>query len=128
MVPGNFFASASNNRNMLQIVFFSIFIGIGLILLPEEKGRPLLSLFESLNDVIIKLVDLIMYTAPIGVFALLANTIASMGGEGGVFELLRALGFYCIAVVIGLLIQTFITYRRCLNHLLLFVLLISLKG
>lgn len=115
MVPSNFFGSASNNRNMLQIVFFSIFVGIGLIMLPEEKGRPLLSLFESLNDVVIKLVDLIMYTAPVGVFALLANTIASMGGEGGVFELLRALGFYCIAVVLGLLMHTFITYPTLLK-------------
>ena len=110
MVPSNFFFSASNNRNMLQIVFFSIFLGVGLIMLPEEKGKPLLSVFESLNDVVIKLVDLIMYTAPLGVFALLANTIASIGGEGGVVELLRALGFYCIAIVLGLAIHTFVTY------------------
>ena len=117
MVPDNFFSSASSNRNMLQIVFFSIFLGIGLILLPPEKGKPLLDIFESLNDVVIKLVDLIMYTAPVGVFALLANTIASMGGEGGVFELLRALGFYCIAVVLGLMAHTFITYPTLLKLL-----------
>ena len=100
---------------MLQIVFVSIFLGIGLILLPAEKGKPLLSVFESLNDVVIKLVDLIMYTAPIGVFALLANTIASIGGQGGVLELLRALGFYCIAIVLGLAIHTLITYPTLLK-------------
>ena len=115
MVPSNFFDSASSNRNMLQIVFFSIFMGIGLILLPREKSQPLLTIFESLNDLIIKLVDLIMYMAPIGVFALLANTITSIGGQGGVLELLRALGFYCIAIVIGLGVQTLITYPTLLK-------------
>ncbi len=116
MVPDNFFNSASSNRNMLQVVFFSIFVGIGLILIPKEKGQPLLSFFESLNELVIKLVDIIMYMAPIGVFALLANTITSIAGEGGgVLELLRALGFYCIAIVIGLGVHTLITYPTMLK-------------
>ena len=117
MVPDNFFASASSNRNMLQIVFFSIFVGIGLILIDREKAQPVLTLFESLNDLIIKLVDLIMYTAPIGVFALLANTIASIGGQGGILELLQALGFYCIAIIIGLAVHTLITYPTLIKLL-----------
>ncbi|MFK7843672.1 MAG: dicarboxylate/amino acid:cation symporter, partial [Rhodothermales bacterium] len=75
-----------------------------------EKGKPLLDLFDSLNDLIIKLVDVIMYLAPIGVFALLAGTITSIAGGGGVVELLRALGYYCIAVLLGLIIHTTITY------------------
>ncbi|MFK7847026.1 MAG: dicarboxylate/amino acid:cation symporter, partial [Rhodothermales bacterium] len=82
IVPSNFFSAASSNRNMLQIVFFSIFVGIGLIMIPKEKGKPLLDLFDSLNDLIIKLVDVIMYLAPIGVFALLAGTITSIAGGG----------------------------------------------
>ncbi len=110
VVPSNFFFAASSNRNMLQIVFFSIFIGIGLIMIPKEKGKPLLDLFDSLNDLIIKLVDVIMYLAPIGVFALLAGTITSIAGSGGVVELLTALGYYCIAVLLGLIIHTTITY------------------
>ena len=117
MVPSNFFESARMNNNMLQIVFFSIFLGIGLILIEREKARPLLDVFGSLNDLIIKLVDVIMYMAPIGVFALLAGTITSIAGEGGVLDLLKALGFYCIAVVLGLLVQTLVTYPTLLKLL-----------
>ena len=115
MVPGNFFESAQSNRNMLQIVFFSIFLGIGLILLAPEQAKPLLDVFESLNDLIIKLVDVIMYMAPVGVFALLASTITSIAGEGGVLEILKALGFYCIAVLLGLIIHTVVTYPTLLK-------------
>lgn len=110
IVPNNFFSSASSNRNMLQIVFFSIFLGVGLIMIPKDTAQPLLSLFDSLNDLIIKLVDIIMYMAPLGVFALLATTITSIAGDGGIVELLTALGYYCIAVLLGLVIQTVVTY------------------
>ena len=64
MVPSNFFSSASSNRNMLQVVFVAIFVGIGLIQIPKDKGKPVLDFFEGLNDVVIKLVDLIMLMAP----------------------------------------------------------------
>lgn len=109
-VPSNFFSAASDNRNMLQIVFFSIFFGIGLIMIPKEKAKPILDLFDGLNDLIIKLVDIIMYMAPVGVFALLASTITSIAAGGGIVELLAALGYYSIAVLLGLIIHTFITY------------------
>ena len=76
MVPNNFFNAASDNSNMLQVIFFVIFFGIGLILIPEEKGRPVKEFFDGLNEVILKLIDLIMLAAPYGVFALLAGLIA----------------------------------------------------
>lgn len=117
MVPDNFFNSASNNRNMLQIVFFSVFVGIGLIMIPREKAKPLLDVFDSLNDLIIKLVDIIMYMAPVGVFALLAGTITSIAGGGGVLELLTALGYYCIAVLLGLILHTCVTYPMLLKFM-----------
>ncbi len=60
MVPGNFFEAASSNRNMLQVVFFAIFAGIALLMIPREKAKPLLDLFESLNDMIIRMVEIIM--------------------------------------------------------------------
>ena len=75
MVPSNFFSSAASNRNMLQVVFIAIFLGLGLIQIPKDKGKPVLTFFQSLNDIIIKLVDLIMLIAPIGVFSLIAQTI-----------------------------------------------------
>jgi len=112
IIPDNFFNSASNNRNMLQVVFVAIFIGVGLIQLPKNKSDPLLLFFSSLNDVIIKLVEIIMEFAPIGVFALIAQTINRVAGENPnqLFELLGSLGFYMLTVILGLIIHMGITY------------------
>ena len=117
IVPSNFFASAADNGNMLQVVFVALMLGIGLVQLPEEKARPLLAVFDSLNDVVIRLVDLIMLAAPVGVFALIASTITTTAGDdlGEIAELLGALGMYCIAVLIGLGIHTFVTYPTLLR-------------
>ena len=112
MVPSNFFNSASSNRNMLQVVFMAIFIGIGLIQIPKEKGKPVQQFFESLTDIVIKLVDIIMLMAPIGVFALIAQTINKVAGNNPseILELLGALGYYMFAVIVGLIAHAAITY------------------
>ena len=117
MVPSNFFSSASNNRNMLQVVFVAIIVGIALIQIPKEKARPVLEFMEGVNDLVIKLVDNIMLMAPIGVFALIADTITSVAGNNlqNVLELLGALGFYMLAVIIGLILQMIITYTSVLK-------------
>ena len=117
MVPSNFFEAASNNRNMLQIVFISMLIGIGLVQIPKKKSKPVLDIFEGLNDVIIKLVDIIMLIAPLGVFSLIAQTINKVAGDDPdqVAELLGALGFYMIAVVVGLMIHLSVTYITILK-------------
>jgi Na+/H+-dicarboxylate symporter len=112
MVPENFFGAASDNSNMLQVVFVAIFIGIGLLLIPKEEAAPLVSFFESLNALIIRLVEVIMLTAPVGVFALLADAITSIASEspGDIASLLGALGFYAFTVVLGLGIMVFLVY------------------
>ena len=117
MVPSNFFSSASNNRNMLQVVFVAIIVGIALIQIPKENARPVLEFMEGVNDLVIKLVDNIMLMAPIGVFALIADTITSVAGNNlqNVLELLGALGFYMLAVIIGLILQMIITYTSVLK-------------
>jgi len=117
LVPSNFFNSASDNSNMLQVVFVAIFIGIGLLLIPKEDAQPLLSVFESLNELVIRLIDLIMYTAPVGVFGLLADAITSIatGTPGGVLSLLGALGFYAMTVVLGLGIMVFLVYPALMS-------------
>jgi Na+/H+-dicarboxylate symporter len=117
MVPSNFFSSASSNRNMLQVVFVAIFVGIGLIQIPKDKGKPVLDFFEGLNDVVIKLVDFIMLMAPVGVFALIAQTINKVAGNdlSQVLELLGALGYYMIAVILGLIIHAGFTYTGLLK-------------
>jgi len=117
MVPSNFFNSASNNRNMLQVVFVAIIIGIALIQISKSKAKPVLDFFEGINELVIKLVDNIMLIAPYGVFALIADTITSIAGDNvkNVLELLGALGFYMFAVIIGLTLQTLFTYTLVLK-------------
>ncbi len=98
IVPSNIFAAASNNRNMLQIIFFALFFGIGMILLPEETGKPVKAFFDSFNAIILKLIDLIMLAAPYGVFALLAALVV----EAPSLELFQALALYAITLLLGL--------------------------
>ena len=117
MVPDNVFSSASNNRNMLQVVFVAIIVGIALIQIPKNKGKPVLDFFGGINELVIKLVDNIMLFAPIGVFALIADTITSVAGNNlnNILELLSALGYYMLAVIIGLILQMIITYTTVLK-------------
>ena len=117
IIPSNFFFSASSNRNMLQVVFMAIFVGIGLIQIPTDRGKPIKDFFESLNDIVIKLVDIIMLMAPYGVFALIAQTINKVAGNNPneIVELLGALGYYMVAVIIGLFTHAAITYMGLLR-------------
>lgn len=117
MVPRNIAAAASNNRNMLQVVLISILFGIALLLIPREKAQPLLAVFESLTSVVIKLVEIIMWIAPLGVFALLADTISFISKDNlsELWSLLGALGYYMLVVIAGLLLQLVITYGSILK-------------
>ncbi len=117
MVPDNIFGSASDNRNMLQIVFFAIFFGIGLLQVPEKRAKPILDFFHGINDVTIRLVDLIMLMAPLGVFALIADTITKVsdGNLAKLLDLLGALGVYCLTVVFGLALHTLGVYPLLLR-------------
>ena len=119
IVPENFFGAASSNRNMLQVVFFAILIGVGAIQLRKEKAAVFLDFFGTLNEIIIRLVDLIMLIAPLGVFALIASTITSVTSDnpGGVLHLLSALGQYCLVVVLGLAIHMMITYGLIIRYM-----------
>ena len=101
LVPQNIFKASTSNKNMLQVIFFAIFFGIGLILIPEEKGAIVKKFFDGFNDVILKMVDLIMLAAPYGVFALLAALVV----ESPSVDLFKALGWYSLTVILGLLIM-----------------------
>ena len=101
MVPDNAFTALSNNKMMLQVIFFAIFLGISMLLIGEKSAKPLKDFFDSLNEVVLKMVDLIMLTAPVAVFALLANVVVSSGDP----DLLYALLYYSIVVIIGLLLM-----------------------
>ena len=58
-----------------KLSFLRLFVGISLLLIPEKKAKPLVDFFDSLNEMVMKMVDLIMLFAPYAVFALLANVI-----------------------------------------------------
>ena len=101
MVPDNLFAALSNNGLMLQVIFFAIFFAISMLLIGEKKAKPIKQLFDTLNDVILKMVDLIMLFAPYAVFALLSSVVVSSNNP----ELLVALMKYSFLLVFGLFIM-----------------------
>jgi Na+/H+-dicarboxylate symporter len=101
IVPSNIFQAASDNGNMLQVIFFAIFFGIGMILIPEAQSAPVKAFFDGVNDVILKMIDLIMLFAPYGVFALLAALVAEAPSP----DLFFALAWYAVSVVLGLAIM-----------------------
>jgi len=98
MVPDNAFKAMSENGLMLQVIFFSIFLGISMLLIGEKRAEPLKNLFDSLNDVVLKMVDLIMLSAPYAVFALLASVVVSSDDA----DILVALAQYAGVVLLGL--------------------------
>jgi Na+/H+-dicarboxylate symporter len=101
MVPDNFFQAASVNTNMLQVIFFAIFFGIALLLVDKKTGQPVTDFFTGANEVIMKMVDLIMLMAPLAVFSLLASLITEISNP----DLFVALGWYVITVILGLLLM-----------------------
>jgi Na+/H+-dicarboxylate symporter len=100
IVPDNIFGAASENKNMLQVIFFAIFFGIGLILIPEKKSKPVKKFFDGFNEVILKMIDLIMLASPYGVFALLAALVV----ESPSIDLFNALAWYAFTVILGLIL------------------------
>ena len=116
VVPDNFFFAASNNKNMLQIIFFAILFGIALIMIPENKGDPVKKIFDGLNEIIIKIVEIIMEYAPIGVFALLAGLIVDLAGDdpNNIIITLKPLLIYAITVLVGLATMIFLFYPSIL--------------
>lgn len=113
IIPENIFAAASENTNMLQVIFFAIFLGIAMIMISEKKSKPVREFFVSLNDIILEMINLVMRIAPLGVFALLAALVV----EAPSGDLFIALLSYALTVVLGLFIL-----------LIIYVLLIWLFG
>jgi proton glutamate symport protein len=100
IVPDNIIKASGDNGNMLQVIFFAVIFGIAMILLPEEKSKPVKDFFDSFNEIILKMIDLIMLFSPFGVFALLAAIVA----ESPSLDLFKALGMYGLTVIIGLIL------------------------
>jgi Na+/H+-dicarboxylate symporter len=112
MVPDNIVKAASDTKLMLQVIFFAVLIGIALIMLSEKKSQPLLSFFDSLNETILKIVDIIMLFAPFGVMALIAGVLVDIAGNepAAVWQILYSLMMYSVTVIIGLLLMLILVY------------------
>jgi Na+/H+-dicarboxylate symporter len=108
MVPENIILSISDNKLMLQVIFFAIFFGITLAVVPSAQGSPVKNFIDSINEVFLRMVDTIMKGAPFFVFALLAGVVAKMANSPSeVFEIFKSLGSYTITVLVGLSIMLF---------------------
>ena len=103
MIPTNPI-KAMVEGNMLQVIVFAVIIGFALNLI-GEKGDPLVKLFNSANDCIMKVVDLVMTLAPIGVCALITKTVFSVG-----FESLFGIAKFIGVVALGMIIHSFVIY------------------
>jgi Na+/H+-dicarboxylate symporter len=111
MVPENVFGAESSNANMLQVIFFALFFGICLAMLPNDKVGGIISFVNGANEVILKMVDIIMKAAPFFVFALLAGVIAKMADTPAqVLQIFKGLGSYSITLLVGLLFMIFVLY------------------
>lgn len=104
MVPDNIIKASGDNSNMLQIIFFSLLFAIAMIILEARKIKVVSELFDGLNDIILKMVDIIMRFAPIGVFALLSALITDFSGDS---QLFMALGQYAALTILGLMVLIF---------------------
>lgn len=107
MVPENIVLASSDNSKMLQVIFFAILFGVAMVLLKKRKVKTVKRFFDGLNDIILKIIDLIMLFAPYGVFALMAGLVVDFGGD---LDLFTALGLYAITVVVALFILILVFY------------------
>jgi len=117
-VPDNIFAALSDGGRMLQVIFFGIFFGIMLLLLPQEKVRPVIDLVNGINEVFLKMVEIVMEAAPFFVFALMAGVIAKMADNPAeVVQIFKGLLSYSVVVLLGLGIMIFLVYPGLITTL-----------
>jgi Na+/H+-dicarboxylate symporter len=119
MVPSNIFLSF-NDALMLQVIFFAIFFGVVLLLIPATSAAPVISLVNGLNDVFMKMVDVVMKAAPFFVFALMAGVVSRIAGDdpSAVVQLFKSLAGYSITVVLGLALVVFVVYPTAMTILM----------
>ena len=117
LVPQNIFGSLSDNGSMLKVIFFAIFFGISLLLIPNEKSDPVKRFVDGTMEIFLKMVDLVMQAAPFFVFALLAGVVSKMAGDdvSKVFEIFKGLSWYSLAVFGGLMLMIFVIYPLILK-------------
>lgn len=111
MVPSNIIVALAESE-MLQIIFFAIFFGLILVMMPKDKAKPLNKLMDSLNEAFIMMVNLVIKSMPIFVFALMAASLVEAAGDnlGKLKEQLIFLLNYSWVVILGLTLVAFVLY------------------
>lgn len=104
IVPSNPFKAISNGE-MLQIIFFAIFIGIGLTLVEQQKSQLIVNFFDGITQIFIKMVRYVLWIAPFGVFALISVAVSEFG-----ISILSTLGYYMFTVILGLFLHFILVY------------------
>ena len=117
IVPDNIFGAFTSNVNMLQVIFFAFLFGIAMVMTPQDKALPVKKFFDGANSIILRIVELVMLTAPVGVLALLAGLIVDVAGDdpASAVDLFKALGVYSLTVLVGLAIMIFIFYPTAIR-------------
>ncbi len=104
IVPSNPFKAMSQGE-MLPIIFFAIFTGIGLTFLEQEKSKLIVNFFDGISQIFIRMVKVVLWVAPFGVFALISVAVSEFG-----VSILSTLGFYMSAVILGLFLHFVLVY------------------
>ena len=103
LVNPNLIQAAAETK-LLPIIVFSLFFAAALTTI-GEKGLPVIRFFDGLNEVMMKLVIWLMYLAPVGIFALISARLGAAGGGEAFWNEIRSVGWYCVAVILGLFIH-----------------------
>lgn len=119
MVPENIFTSLNDSKLMIQVIFFGILFGIALLYIPGQRQEILISFFQSMTDVFLKMVDFVMKASPFFVFALMAGTISQIAGDdvSKVIPIFKSLGSYTLSVLAGLIAMAFVIYPAVIHFL-----------
>lgn len=111
MVPPNIIHAASNNGQLLGLIFFSILFAIAMTRLPSDNMLPLYGCIQAINDVMIRITHWIMALAPIGVFGLMLPTIFNTGPE-----IFQVMGWYFGTVLLALGAHMFVVMPLVLKY------------
>ncbi len=109
IVPSNPFQAIAEG-NMLQVVTTALLLGLALTRLPTELAKPVVGVFDALNEAVLRLVHGIMELAPYAVFALIAKVVAGLG-----MDVLGALLVYSLTVIAGLAVMILGVYPGLLR-------------
>ena len=108
IIPDNPVASMADG-NMLQIIFFAVLFGMGISLM-GDKTQVIRNFITEANEILMKIINLVMYTAPFGAFALITTAIGTNG-----IDTLRQMGMYVLVVLLALVVHFIFTYGAALR-------------